>query len=236
VLCLYGIFAVTLEFPSRSPNGNSHDLGLDRLPTVSKPRATGISASAGPKPRSTTPTSFRTPRRHVHQQSVTPAGGQAIRQPASTSARLRPQIQRAASSGLTIDTGSPYGAGLGHVHRSAKKWARSAHLHEVRGKKVTPRKMEEERGTVRGLPAGKENDPKDGGDVFSTARTAGEGREGKGKNPLVFGIDSPLFMFSRRNSIDDGSSGDPWVDTDVDGSEADSESVFSQSPVISVKA
>jgi hypothetical protein len=183
--------------------------------------------SASPKPRSRTPTSLRTPRRHGYRQSVTPVGSLALhlRQPVSTPARLRPHIQRAASSGSTIDTGSPYYAGSG----SARKWAKNAHLYEVRGKKAaTPRKGEEERNGVKGIPRGRERGSREIVDVFGSG--GGVGRDGPGKGiPLTTSgtRDRDLSpSFSPSDSVDDESGGDQWVDTDVDGSEVDSDSAL----------
>ncbi|KAH9891896.1 UNC-like C-terminal-domain-containing protein [Cubamyces lactineus] len=68
-----------------------------------------------------TPTSLRTPnsRHFLHHRAV----------PVSPSFHLpRPGIQRSSSGSMTLGFG-----GIGPVPKSAKRWARSAHLHEVKG-------------------------------------------------------------------------------------------------------
>jgi hypothetical protein len=141
-----------------------------------------------------------------------------------------------------VDVGSPYGAGFGFgtpgpAPRSAKKWARSAHLHEVRSKSGKQRRGEEERAMrERGRPRDKENEVID---VFSSPvavqgdYTSEMGSHLKGKIPET---PSPLG-FSRQSDGDDSASasGDHWVDTDVDGSGTESEFALG-SPDVSVEA
>ncbi|KAI0629780.1 UNC-like C-terminal-domain-containing protein [Trametes polyzona] len=78
-------------------------------------------------PRPHTPTSLRTPtsRHAIHHRAV----------PSSPSFHHlpRPGIQRSSSGSMTLGMGLGLGgAGVGPVPKSAKRWARTAHLHEVK--------------------------------------------------------------------------------------------------------
>lgn len=91
--------------------------------------------------------------------------------------------------------------GPDYAPRSAKKWARSAHLHEVRGRAARAR-----------------------------GRQGKDGEDGEDASPpwLVSGrptsAPSPTGRVSDGNdSAASGGEVDAWVDTDVDGSEADSD-------------
>lgn len=171
--------------------------------------------------RSRTPTSLRTPTRHLNGHNNRPVTPTALHNTAS-----RPHLHRANSHGASGNTQSNF-TGIGPVPRSAKKWAKSSHLHEVRAKEDKRSHREKER----------ENDI---GDVFQSpgsplkgyssqqAVTMGDAvklfdRKGKGQqvqrspfSPLPNKHDSPETDESTENEI--------WVDTDADGSEWDLES------------
>lgn len=159
--------------------------------------------------RSRTP-SHRTPDMHPinqRQLPVTPAGG-----------GLRTPLQRANSQGGgPVQSGSWSGGG-GTAPRSAKRWARTAHLHEMRGFLSGGKLRRDDGGD--GKPRGrKENDIVD---VFSTPTAArrngyrldGHGSryvlelKGKGKYPQISSEYQEASL---------------WVDTDasVGGSEAE---------------
>ncbi|KAI0671164.1 UNC-like C-terminal-domain-containing protein [Trametes maxima] len=72
-------------------------------------------------PRPHTPTSIRSPtaRHFAHHRAVPPSPSLLL---------PRPGIQRSSSGSMTHGFG-----GIGPVPKSAKRWARSAHLHEVKG-------------------------------------------------------------------------------------------------------
>lgn len=174
--------------------------------------------------RSRTPTSLRTPTRHLnghHHRPITPSGSHHSG---------RPHLLRTNSQGATGDS-SPFGfAGIGPVPRSAKKWARSAHLHEVRVKddrvKGTVgsrgyRDRENDTGNIFGSPifpvTG--NSPSEPiGDALNLA-------DKKGKGPRTFSMHrkplSPLPVKHLSLDTSDGTENDLWVDTDADGSELD---------------
>ncbi|OSC98017.1 hypothetical protein PYCCODRAFT_1454608, partial [Trametes coccinea BRFM310] len=94
----------------------------DRLLQTSR-RGPVASSSRRQATRPHTPTSLRTPTsRHFAHHSH-----RAV--PASPSFHLpRPAIQRSSSGSMALGFG-----GIGPVPKSAKRWARSAHLHEVKG-------------------------------------------------------------------------------------------------------
>jgi hypothetical protein len=144
-----------------------------------------------------------------------------------------PRIQRANSQGAS----TPAFSGLGPVPKSAKKWARTAHLHEVRGKDDREKSGSSSRDQVHGRDRrGRENDV---GDVFQSPIVPLKGYpssppvsvgdafkliDKKGKSPQVYSTHrtslSPLLT-RRPLDADDSTDNDTWVDTDADGSELD---------------
>ncbi|KAI9066021.1 hypothetical protein FKP32DRAFT_1646714 [Trametes sanguinea] len=132
-------------------------------------RAPVASSSRRQATRPHTPTSLRTPssRHFAHHRAV----------PSSPSFHLpRPAIQRSSSGSMTLGFG-----GVGPVPRSAKRWARSAHLHEVKG--VTAPSPNPEGGSSRQRGPGKDlgltpqasrdaNDGAEPQDVFGTPSRA----------------------------------------------------------------
>ncbi|KDQ62107.1 hypothetical protein JAAARDRAFT_44619 [Jaapia argillacea MUCL 33604] len=216
-----------LAFPSRSSP-----------PPIDEPRFvrrlnTNVASSSKLVPRPRTPSSGRNPRYTNHHRPATPTSSSHYTYQHHLSPR--PLLQRANSHGPTHTAQSGL-AGMGPVPRSAKGWARTAHLHQV---KVAGR--------------GKENElPREGRSL---------NQKGKGKEINVEGDDGlrlypatadPTDMNSRHTQRDEGPSarppspisriltannesppnhrqsypesetdGDIWVDTDVDGSELD---------------
>jgi hypothetical protein len=155
----------------------------------------------------------------------------------------RPLIQRANSQGASGFTSSGF-FGVGPVPKSAKKWARTAHLHEVRVRDDKGQRETGSRDQVRGRDReSRENDS----DVFtfplkghSSSPPVGHGDplkvvDRKGKSPLFFSAHrtpfSPLPMRHPKD-VDDSTDNDTWVDTDADCSELDlnSESEVQYSP------
>lgn len=109
--------------------------------------------------RAHTPTSHRTPtsRHAIHHRVV----------PSSPSFHLpRPSIQRSSSGSMTLGFG-----GIGPVPKSAKRWARSAHLHEVKGANMSSPSVEGLRHRTSGeatpLAPMRATGDADSGDIFS---------------------------------------------------------------------
>ncbi|OBZ71136.1 V-type proton ATPase proteolipid subunit [Grifola frondosa] len=106
----------TLEFPSQGIQAAEEPPRSRHVHPISTGRKVGA--------RPHTPSSQRTPTsRHFPHTRPAYAGLHSL----PSSAAFRPPIQRASSGGVTRGFG-----GIGPVPKSAKKWARSAHLHEVR--------------------------------------------------------------------------------------------------------
>lgn len=141
----------------------------------------------------------------------------------------RPVIQRSASGGGFT--------ALGHSSRSVKRWARSAHLHEVRGLHTVNTNAGESHAVPEGgqaTPAVPQPDASNV-DIFSPLSTpvvAGISSKGKGSYQDFRPALSPLRLGSARDlpkgcaregpaSDVEGSEGDGWVDTDADGSESE---------------
>ncbi|OCH87329.1 hypothetical protein OBBRIDRAFT_837470 [Obba rivulosa] len=151
----------------------------------------------------------------------------------------RPQIQRASSGSAA--------PGLGAVPKSTKRWARTAHLHEVKSTGVLPTmgRLEQDENVVNlgGDVVGPRRGSEGGGFAFEDAddffgagtvqkeyaTPKGKGKErmrAVGRPPL-----SPLRLTSAnelalgcsraRAASDVASDGDGWVDTDVDAPESD---------------
>jgi hypothetical protein len=115
-------------------------------------------------------------------------------------------MRRSHSQGVATDV--VLGSDASHVRRSAKKWGRSAHLHEVRGKGER----------VRGAPA---SPGLSGGERsrYSEERDLGDGTGGA-PDSVDGGGESRPFPSSTSGAHDGGGGDvDVWVDTDVDGSE-----------------
>lgn len=197
-------------------------------------------ARSGDK-RSRTPTSLRTPTRLLsgHHRPVTPTGTRSIAN--------QPPVQRANSHGAAGMT-SPGFSGIGPVPRSAKRWARSAHLHEVRGKGDREKGGGSSRDQTRTRDRrGRENDS---GEVFMSPSSPLKGYSStrpigvsdtlqlidkKGKSPQVFSTHRmPLSPLPKRLPLDtdDSTEYDAWIDTDADGSDLYSESEFQYSPKV----
>ena len=206
------------------PIRDIHTLASERRPT-----STNV---VSPGKRSLTPTALRTPARHLgnHRRPTTPTG--------SHNSLPRPYLHRAHSQGAA--GGSQPFIGVGPVPRSAKKWAKSSHLHEVRGRDERCNNTSGSRGQDRGRDRrGRENEfsdmfrsPVSPFKSYSSNQPIAVGDnlkffdKGKGLNgrqPL-----SPLSI--RRHSLDTDDS-EMWVDTDVDGSEYE----HSESDALSLK-
>ncbi|KDR82555.1 hypothetical protein GALMADRAFT_206395 [Galerina marginata CBS 339.88] len=197
-----------------------------------RPRAISNPRSRAPSLRST-PVSRRTAQ-YNHARATTPttstfgihSSGQATRPQA---------MQRSSSYGLPTPSSIPQsnswgpmlgsgigGGGGGGMPKSAKKWARTAHLHEVkRGSKKGLGGHDREEGdrerTLREFEFQRERE-----DVFSPPRKEnGKEKEGGGVPPPV---DSLLFQGAVAVPTEDvGVDGDPWVDTDSVDGDADGE-------------
>ncbi|RPD56626.1 hypothetical protein L226DRAFT_537941 [Lentinus tigrinus ALCF2SS1-7] len=211
----------------------------DDLPRSRRSHVGGSSKKALARPH--TPTSIRTPtnRHFVHHRPGIPTS------PSHHASGSRPAIQRSSSGGIALAFG-----GIGPVPKSAKRWARTAHLHEV--KVTTPRRRGQAGGdntpvpSTSGAPARGigvfDADADDANTQVLVLPAAIERSEtitlGKGKGRIVAAsmrqpsplrpaleIDlssPPLRGRSLASSEGDASEGDAWVDTDVDGSECDS--------------
>lgn len=191
----------------------------DMHTSASERRPTPINVTS-PGKRSRTPTALRTPTRHLgnHHRPVTPTS--------SHNPFPRPHLHRANSHGATGGSQSF----VGPVPKSAKKWAKSSHLHEVRGRDDKDIVANGSRGQDRGRDRhGRENEFSD---VFRSPISPFKGYSAnqpvtvgdalklldKGKGPRGRRPFSPLP--NRRHSLDTDDS-EMWVDTDVDGSEYD---------------
>ncbi|KAI0763545.1 UNC-like C-terminal-domain-containing protein [Trametes elegans] len=111
-----------VTFPSLNTRATSSlDVQVAERLSRSSRRGPGAGGARKQSARPHTPTSIRTPtsRHLVHHRAV----------PSSPSFHLpRPTIQRSSSGSMTLGFG-----GVGPVPKSARRWARSAHLHEVKG-------------------------------------------------------------------------------------------------------
>jgi len=220
-----------VAFPSSSTR-RKEPLGTIQLNTappgrefLTRPRTRTIS-----NPRSRTP-SLRTPAtrriQHIsHQRPITPI-----------TTTLRPYLLQRSSSqgGSSFQMSSSWGSMS--MPKSAKKWARTAHLHEVKTVAPTPsgggrrrRKLGENTSPMR---HDRENDrtprefdfERERDDVFSssifkpsTNTTQKVVNTGAGLSPLEHSL-----LLKPEVNMDDG---DPWVDTDsVDGSEVDPDQI-----------
>ncbi|KAH9922926.1 uncharacterized protein B0H18DRAFT_497745 [Fomitopsis serialis] len=229
--------AHTVEFPSQSTQTpSSHRPFLSSSPrSPTFPRSATRHLTSRPR----TPSALRvsTPRfQNLHARSTqTP--------PPSA----RPQMTRSSSSSAGFGTG--FGTTvIGSVPRSAKRWARSSHLHEVKttsgvqGRAPDTARPESEKafdgvhegdsaGSSRTVLASEGATP--AGDVFSpqpesaSTPTASQGKSRQLRpklSPLRFSASTDLprlCVVSNPASDAEGSEGDAWVDTDADGSESE---------------
>ncbi|KAJ6624363.1 UNC-like C-terminal-domain-containing protein [Mycena sp. CBHHK59/15] len=200
---------IKLEFPStqqvQSPAGPSN-AGKPRPPRLNlrahspRPRSrtrslTNTAVYDGQRARPRTPTLLRTPhwRPRTPTQAYTP----------SLPSTLAPgPIQHSISQGS-------------HAPRSARRWARSAHLHEIRGV-YSPN-----------ANAGEARSARVGVDVFSSPTPSGAASADLldlrgARVGLIHGLPPSPAMRDpvQAVSIEDAGEGDPWVDMD-DGSELD---------------
>ncbi|KAJ3518177.1 hypothetical protein NLJ89_g17 [Agrocybe chaxingu] len=184
----------------------SNESGHSRSRTISNPH------SRAPSLRST-PATRRTQYAIPHRP-ITP-----------TRSAFRPTpLQRSSSQGgaLAMPQSTSWGAAV-HAPKSAKKWARSAHLHEV---KVTPALSKRAGGLdIRSTNHDrKDRTPRrsefeqENVDIFSSP--PGMASFSDKENDTL----AESLLFKPEVSVDDG---DPWVDTDsVDGSEIDAGAVI----------
>ncbi|TBU22364.1 UNC-like C-terminal-domain-containing protein [Dichomitus squalens] len=194
----------------------------DEQPRPRRSHAAG-SSRKGSSVRPHTPTALRTPtNRHFTHHRVPASPGFL--------SGVRPGIQRSNSGSMTHGFG-----GVGPVPKSAKRWARSAHLHEVKATSASPRGQAAD-GEATPIPSTDATPGADaeGSDVhvllapplIERSETV---RKGKGKapmvrhpsplRPLIVNLSSPLLRPAALSG--EGSEGEGWVDTDVSGSECD---------------
>jgi hypothetical protein len=157
----------------------------------------------------------------------------------STPGSVRPRLQSAGS----VPTELALGSG-GTMPRSARKWARSSHLHEVRvdgGPRTGGKGKRGDGGGKSNSKATKENGS-DHSDVFGTPGGGGGGGvrspylirqlEGIRTGPLVgksiigeVAEGEDVYIDPNRGKlaggVEESGDGDGWVDTDVDGSEVE---------------
>jgi hypothetical protein len=190
-IIIVALIDAKLEFPRQA---NSHGSFLSPEFKLGK----HAHAHARSRSRSRTPSL----RSSTSAGNVTPPG---YRLHTAVSTPLPEPLRRSSSHGIAMDE-SPSSS-----PRSAKKWARSAHLHEVRvgsGKGSKLRKVEMDEADIFFGPSdtpvfrGKEN---------------GKGTLRGSREPAIDVDSRPPFPSPGRPS--DGDSGDAWVDTDADGSE-----------------
>ncbi|KAL0573982.1 hypothetical protein V5O48_007974 [Marasmius crinis-equi] len=119
----------------------------------------------------------------------------------------RPRLTRAnshgGSSGVMLSSSISWGGVVGPVPKSAKKWARSAHLHEVKTEKGRGVERERERVPLAENPPTNLGDDKDSDNPF-----------GRSESSSPF---SPSASVGRRGGETD-SDADVWEDTDIDTS------------------
>lgn len=176
---------------------------------------------------------------------LTPTGPSSASLTTAALVSPRPPIQRTSSGGPSgIVQSASMGSVIGPVPKSAKRWARSAHLHEVKSTPVIPKLN----GASVVLTPPKEPEVDVGpttakqvvgvaesglvGDVFtSNVRVPGPWTPADRKQSLTMllaraGL-SPSDMSPSRLAVqsterDSASGGDAWVDTDVGSSDDES--------------
>ncbi|KAH9480378.1 hypothetical protein JR316_0006976 [Psilocybe cubensis] len=214
-----------ITFPSTSRQYRHKEpletIHLNTAPAFSenqnRPRKTSNPRSRAPSLRST-PASRRN--YVVHAKVTTP-----------TVASFRPQmLQRSSSHGVAMaQTGS---WGSMSVPKSAKKWARTAHLHEVKTPRVLFPPTTSALAARRSKKMGDDISPtRHNRDQERTPRDAGSDRENEGffsfatkqavngKQPVAGSMPPPDSSLLFAKAEDDG---DPWVDSDttsIDGTE-----------------
>lgn len=232
------IAAAQVEFPSHGAQTPSHRAYPNKSPkSPTFPRLATRHLTSRPR----TPSALRasTPRyQNVH------ARGTPSTPPLSSSERPRMSRSTSSSAGL--------GDGLSSaMPRSAKRWARTAHLHEVksaaavltRGTESAQSQKEHQKiiDVVHGSGSASSSRTalvRSGDaaatDVFSSRSETvltPTASKGKGKlsrptlSPLRLSTSSDLprlCVASAPSSDADGAEGDAWVDTDADGSESES--------------
>ncbi|KAL6301968.1 UNC-like C-terminal-domain-containing protein [Sparassis latifolia] len=213
-----------VEFPSRAPQT------AEEKPLTLQIQPVSSAHKVGARPR--TPLALRTSnsRHNIFNRSVAHGGVHA----SPSSALSRPQIQRSSS-------GHGFG-GIGPVPRSAKKLARSAHLHEVKSTSGAPNSECKTTDKNTGHPLSERaRRPEDvidtSVDIFSPQShtavletpsvDAARSKHPDDRHPL-----SPLRL-PTANDLPHGcacegplpegdtSEADGWVDTDADGSESE---------------
>jgi hypothetical protein len=196
-----------VAFPSQDPPSRAQPLKPSKLLN------THVSADQDHNDQPTKATSSRTARTSIKRQF----NSNHLRLSTPTSARPRLQSAGSIPSELGLGSGST-------APRSTKKWARSAHLHEVRvdaARSAAKSKKGDSVGKSRAL---KENDVF--GSPGEVARSPYEPVSAQ-VSPMVTGeiADSPSTFIRRAivNRMEEGGEGDGWVDTDVDNSDADAD-------------
>ncbi|THH29361.1 hypothetical protein EUX98_g4829 [Antrodiella citrinella] len=232
-----------IKFPSRKHGPASADFPRSKR---THPVAAARKQAANVHLR--TPTSLRSPMRSAgHRYAfrpLTPTGPSSASLTTAALVSPRPPIQRTSSGGTGgIVQSASMGSVIGPVPKSAKRWARSAHLHEVKSTPAVPKLNGAS--VVLTLPKEPEVDvgptaasqvvgvAESGlvGDVFtSNVRVPGPWTPGDRKQSLTMllaraGL-SPSDMSPSRlaaqSERDVASGGDAWVDTDVSSSDDES--------------
>ncbi|KAL0064276.1 hypothetical protein AAF712_008720 [Marasmius tenuissimus] len=151
------------------------------------------------RPRSRTPSL-----RKANKVNTTP-----VVVPSTPPMTSRPKLKRAnshgSSSAVMLATSISWGGTVGPVPKSAKRWARSAHLHEVKGRREVreDRKENEEREREKERVPLAENPPtnEDRKDLF-------------GGSSGSLSLFSPAAVVKR--GVETDSDADVWEDTDID--------------------
>ncbi|RDB14574.1 hypothetical protein Hypma_016297 [Hypsizygus marmoreus] len=198
-----------VEFPTRESSSREplKTSNMNTQPTNGTDSHPHPHSQARHTSRSRTP-SWRTrqyQQHHYQQRPVTP-----------TSSTYRPRVQRSNSQGGVHHSGGLIASsgGSGPLHRSAKKWARTAHLHPVKNMDVGGSGHKGKMGTERGRENELVLD-----DVFSSPHPFrsrhGRQDEAVGSAELLnFGSVRKGKVRRDRGKSEDGVDGDPWVDTD----------------------
>ncbi|KAJ7162915.1 UNC-like C-terminal-domain-containing protein [Mycena filopes] len=206
---------LTLHTPAGRPRSRTRSIGNNTL------------IFDGPRARSRTPTLMRTP----HRRPSTPVHAHALAQQQQPS----PAVPGTLPLPIAHSVSHP-----SHAPRSARRWARTAHLHELRGTvaasvprtRATPvlSPQSAPQSAAPGASVPSLNSPTD---VFAspspapsgafTADLLGMGLRASGSRLLFHGHGLPSSTASldlAQMAADDAGEGDLWVDTD-EGSEAD---------------
>lgn len=194
--------SLKLEFPSQGVQAGeafprskrAHPItGGRKLGAVARPRTP---SSARPHFRYSSPSHPGTP------TPAPPHTANALL--ASSAATARPAIQRAHSSAMaqSFSMGT-----IGPVPKSARRWARTAHLHEVK-REAGIGASRSEGGALRHDMSVGQARASEGADVFDE----GMGKRGKRRADPSLEVDEGLG---------DASEGDGWVDTDAEEEESE---------------